>query len=169
LTALLTRVRLFQIDNVTRLSICAVHGVKFIIHDYLYTDMQIRSAVARISIATLVLSVLALGAGGPIGAVAAQDGDCQMGSPEQMENCDDPSLNPFEGMLENIYSIAEAGLQYSGFVAVFAGVSLWFGTSNNSDRAQIGVWLTVGGLAMIVLFFGFSSIVELLKYIGNGG
>lgn len=130
--------------------------------------MQIRSAIARISIATLVLSILAFSVGGPVGAVAAQDG-CNMGSPEQMQECEDPSLNPFEGMLDNVYSIAEAGLQYSGFVAVFAGVTLWFGTSSNSDRAQTGVWLTVGGLCMIVLFFGFSSVLNLLKFIGGGG
>jgi hypothetical protein len=130
--------------------------------------MQIRSAVARISIATLVLSVMAFSVGGPVGAVAAQQ-DCNLESPDQMDNCEDPSLNPFEGMLDNIFAIAEAGLQYSGFVAVFAGVTLWFATGNNSDRAQIGVWLTVGGLSMIVLFFGFSSIVELLKWVGGGG
>lgn len=129
--------------------------------------MQIRSALARISIATLVLSILAFSVGGPVGAVAAQDG-CNMEGPEQMEGCEDPSLNPFTGMLDNIYSIAEAGLQYSGFVAVFAGVTLWFGTSSNSDRAQIGVWLTIGGLCMIVLFFGFSAVVDLLKFIGSG-
>jgi len=128
--------------------------------------MQTRSALARISIATLVLSILAISAGGPVGAVAAQD--CNMGSPEQMEECEDPSLNPFEGVLQNIYSIAQAGLQYSGFVAVFAGVTLWFGTGNNSDRAQVGVWLTVGGLMMIVLFFGFSSLISGIKFITGG-
>lgn len=129
--------------------------------------MQTRSALARISIATLVLSILAFTVGGPVGAVAAQD-SCNMQNPDQMSECEDPSLNPFKGMLDNVYSIAEAGLQYSGFVAVFAGVTLWFGTSSNSDRAQIGVWLTIGGLCMIVLFFGFSSVVELMKFIGGG-
>jgi hypothetical protein len=92
-----------------------------------------------------------------------------MEGPEQMDDCENPSLNPFEGVLENIYKIAEALLQYSGFVAVFAGVTLWFGTSNNSDRSQLGMWLTVGGLCMIVLFFGFSSLVGLLKWIGSAG
>lgn len=130
--------------------------------------MQVRSAVARMSIAMLVLTSLGLAAGGPIGTVAAQS-DCQMSSPEQMAECENPSMTPFEGVLENIYSLAEAGLQYSGFVAVFAGVTLWFGTSNNSDRAQIGMWLTLGGLAMIVLFFGFSSLVGLLKFITGTG
>ncbi|QLH82116.1 hypothetical protein [Halosimplex pelagicum] len=129
--------------------------------------MQIRSAIARISIATLVLSVLAFSVGGPVGAVAAQS-DCNMESPDQMSDCEDPSLNPFEGMLNNVFAVAEAALQYSGFVAVFAGVTLWFATGKNSDRAQIGMWLTIGGLCMIVLFFGFSSLVEMAKWVGGG-
>ncbi len=92
---------------------------------------------------------------------------CDLTQPENLEECEDPSMNPFEVMLDNVYAFAQASLQYLGFVAVFAGVTLWWGTSHNSDRAQIGVWLTIGGLMMIILYFGFSSIIELLSFIAE--
>lgn len=127
--------------------------------------MRTRSALRRIGIATLVFSIIALSAGGITGTVAAQD--CNMESPDSMD-CDNPSLNPFQGVLDNIFDLAQALLQYSGFVTAFAGVTLWFGTGNNSDRTQLGMWLTAGGMCMIVLFFGFSAIVDVLKFIGTG-
>lgn len=127
--------------------------------------MQIDSTFARTSMAVLVLAFFAIGVGGVAGTVAA---DCSMNNPEDLQDCENPSLNPFTGMMDNIYEIAYTVLQYSGFVAVFAGVTLWFGTGHNSDRAQIGVWLTIGGLCMIVLFFAFGSLVELLRFIAEG-
>lgn len=130
-------------------------------------------AIARISIALLVSTTLIIGSVGAIGTVAAQ-GECDMSSPEGMNNCDDDDFDSlsdtiYEEVLGNIYSVAHTTLQYLGFVTVFAGVTLWWGTSESSDRAQIGMWLTFSGLAMIVMFFGFSTLVGLLEWIASGG
>lgn len=117
-----------------------------------------------------MFSVVLLGVGGAVGMAAADD--CRLTSPEQLSECENPGNSVgdllFSDMLDNIFDFAQATLQYAGFVAVFAGVTLWFSTSSNSDRGQVGVWLTVGGLAMIVFYFGFSSLVGLARYVAEG-
>jgi dolichol kinase len=68
---------------------------------------------------------------------------------------------------ENLLDLVKAFLQYGGFAAVFAGVTMWF-MSDKDSRAQYGIWLMVGGLLMIVFFFANSAIIQLLKGIANG-
>jgi hypothetical protein len=118
----------------------------------------------------MLLTMVLLSAGGAVGTVAAND--CRLTEPEQLSECENPGDSVqdllFSDMLDNIYDFAKATLQYAGFVAVFAGVTLWFSTSSNSDRGQVGVWLTVGGLAMIIMYFGFSSLIGLARYVAEG-
>lgn len=132
--------------------------------------MRLPSGASRIAVTALMFSVVLLGVGGAVGMAAADD--CRLTSPEQLSECENPGNSVgdllFSDMLDNIFDFAQATLQYAGFVAVFAGVTLWFSTSSNSDRGQVGVWLTVGGLAMIVFYFGFSSLVGLARYVAEG-
>lgn len=125
----------------------------------------------RVGLATLAFSLVLFSSGGLVGAVVAQQEDCNISSPESMRECregGDPGLNPFEGLLQNLYAIAKALLQYSGFVAVFAGATLWLTADKNSSRGQTGLWLFVGGLMLIVLYFGMTALIGLMKSIATG-
>jgi hypothetical protein len=104
-----------------------------------------------------------------VGTALAQTESCDLSGPESLEDCEDPSLNPFEALLQNLYDIANALLQYLGFVAVFAGSTLYLTADSNSDRAQTGLWLFVGGLMLIILYFGMSAFLSLVKGIATGG
>lgn len=123
----------------------------------------------RIGLATLAISLLLIGGGGMVGTAFAQTDSCDLSGPESLKDCEDPSLNPFEGLLQNLYDIANALLQYLGFVAVFAGSTLYLTADGNSDRAQTGLWLFVGGLMLIILYFGMSAFLTLVKGIATGG
>lgn len=125
----------------------------------------------RIGIAALAISLVLLSSGGIVGTALAQTTtqSCDLSGPESLEDCEDPSLNPFEGLLQNLYDIANALLQYLGFVAVFAGSTLYLTADSNSDRSQTGLWLFVGGLMLIVLYFGMSAFLSLVKGIATGG
>jgi hypothetical protein len=121
----------------------------------------------RAAVTGVVLSFLLIGIMGTVSPAAAQ---CQIDGPESMENCKengDPSINPLTGVYENLLDLVKAFLQYGGFAAVFAGVTMWF-MSDKDSRAQYGIWLMVGGLLMIVFFFANSAIIQLLKGIANG-
>lgn len=93
--------------------------------------------------------------------------------------CDDPdssscsaSKDKYTSMLGNLFDVALDTLKYAGFIVAAVGAVLWFSARRNSGRAQTGVWLFVGGMAMIVLFFGFDIMVALLKWLtqtGGGG
>lgn len=124
-------------------------------------------AVPRVAVVTLLLAGLLVGFGGGVGVVVA---DCTLSEPGDLEHCDTPDTVTdlfFGDLLDNIYNFVQVSMQYLGFVAVFAGVTLWF-TTENDDRAQTGMWLTFGGLGMIFMYFAFSSIIELLAGIATG-
>jgi hypothetical protein len=122
----------------------------------------------------LVVSAIVPAAGVGIASVAAQDD----GNSSNNDNCEGPSNieegnceateDGYTSMLDNLFSIAHTTLQYAGFITVFAGATLWFTARRSSDRAQTGVWLLIGGLAMILFYFGFSAFVALLKWIAEG-
>lgn len=123
------------------------------------------SRIKRVVLAMLVVSVIVPAAGVGIASVAAQNCD----GPSNIEdgNCT-ASEDGYTDMLDNLFSIAHTTLQYAGFITVFAGATLWFTARRSSDRAQTGVWLLIGGLAMILFYFGFSAFVALLKWIAEG-
>jgi hypothetical protein len=118
----------------------------------------------------LVVSVIVPAAGVGIASVAAQDNGSNCDGPSNIEddNCE-ATEKGYTDMLDNLFSIAHTTLQYAGFITVFAGATLWFTARRSSDRAQTGVWLLIGGLAMILFYFGFSAFVALLKWIADGG
>lgn len=121
--------------------------------------------ISRLVFATLIVSFLAVGmVGMGLGTAAAQE-ECD---PENIENCDG-GKESYEDMLGALFSIAHLTLQYAGFVTVFAGAVLWFTARRSSDRAQTGVWLLIGGMAMIGFYFGFTAFVSVLQWIAEGG
>ena len=126
------------------------------------------SRIKRVVLAMLVVSVIVPAAGVGIASVAAQeDGNCDGPSNIEEGNCT-ASEDGYTSMLDNLFNIAHTTLQYAGFITVFAGATLWFTARRSSDRAQTGVWLLIGGLAMILFYFGFSAFVALLKWIAEG-
>lgn len=102
-----------------------------------------------------------MGAAGGVMAASCED-------PTNVDTCNG-SMDGYTSMLDNLFEVAHTTLQYAGFVTVFAGATLWFTARRSSDRAQTGVWLLIGGLAMIVFYFGFTAFVSLLKWIAEGG
>ena len=126
------------------------------------------SRIKRVVLAMLVVSVIVPAAGVGIASVAAQN-DTNCDGPSNIEdgNCE-ATEDGYTSMLDNLFSIAHTTLQYAGFITVFAGATLWFTARRSSDRAQTGVWLLIGGLAMILFYFGFSAFVALLKWIAEG-
>ena len=125
----------------------------------------------RIGLATLAISLVLLSSGGIVGTALAQTEtpSCDLNGPKSLEDCENPSLNPFEGLLNNLYDIAHALLQYLGFVAVFAGSTLYLTADKNSSRGQTGLWLFVGGLMLVILYFGMSAFISLIRGIAGGG
>jgi hypothetical protein len=125
------------------------------------------NSVKRLGLAALVVSMLfATTLGATVGTVAAQD-NC--GPQNAGTDACQGGMDQYTSMLDNVYEVAHTTLQYAGFVAVFAGAVLWFTARRSSDRAQTGVWLLIGGLIMIVFYFGFTAFVSLLKWIAEGG
>jgi hypothetical protein len=127
------------------------------------------ASAKRIGLATLAISLVFLSSGGVVGTTLAQTDSCDLSGPESLEDCEDPSLNPFENVLNNFYKISHTLLQYLGFVAVFAGSTLYYTSDKNSSRGQTGLWLFVGGLALIVLYFGMSAFISMVRGIAEGG
>lgn len=117
--------------------------------------------IARLVMAALIVSFVAT-AGLGAGAVTA---DCE---PDAIEDCE-KGFDDYEDMLLALFDIAHLTLQYAGFVTIFAGAVLWFTARRSSERAQTGVWLLIGGMAMIGFYFGFTAFVGVLRWIAEGG
>ncbi|QLH82178.1 hypothetical protein [Halosimplex pelagicum] len=122
------------------------------------------SAIKRIAMSMLLFSFVLTSGMVAAGNVMAQS--CE--DPTKVDNCS-AGMDGYTDMLDNVFEVAHTTLQYAGFVTVFAGATLWFTARRSSDRAQTGVWLLIGGLAMIVFYFGFTAFVSLLKWIAEGG
>lgn len=120
----------------------------------------------RFGMVALVLSMSLMTLGGAMGSMAAQS-SCDASNASSMTSCN-ASMTEYKNMLGSLYSVAHTTLQYAGFIAVFAGAILWFTARRSSDRAQTGVWLLIGGLIMIVFYFGFTAFVSLLHWVADG-
>jgi hypothetical protein len=80
-----------------------------------------------------------------------------------------PSKAGYDKMLGNLYDIAHLTLKYAGFIMLMVGIVLWFSAGKSSERATKGVWLFTGGIAMLILHFGFTAIIAVFKWIAQGG
>jgi len=124
-----------------------------------------KSRAKRVGIFTVLITFIVLSQSPMIGTVAAQG--CSGGDAGSVLACD-ASMDSYEDMLASMYSVAHTTLQYAGFITVFAGAIMWFTARRSSERAQTGVWLLMGGLGMILFYFGFEVFVQVIKWVAQG-
>ena len=77
------------------------------------------------------------------------------------------STAEFEGIMSNLYDVVLLVLKYAGLVALGLGAIIWFTARKNSDRAENGMKLLIGGGAMTVFYFGVTAFVSMLEWIGT--
>ncbi len=70
-----------------------------------------------------------------------------------------------EGIMTNLYDTVLLVLKYAGLVGLALGAVVWFTARKNSDRAENGMWLMIGGASMTVFYFGVTIFVALLEWI----
>ncbi|ERG93631.1 hypothetical protein [Haloquadratum walsbyi] len=73
----------------------------------------------------------------------------------------------FEDIMSNLYDVVLLVLKYAGLVALSLGAIVWFTARRNSDRAENGMKLLIGGGAMIVFYFGVTIFVSVLEWIAT--
>ena len=77
------------------------------------------------------------------------------------------STAEFEGIMSNLYDVVLLVLKYAGLVALGLGAIIWFTARKNSDRAENGMKLLIGGGAMTVFYFGVTIFVSVLEWIAT--
>jgi uncharacterized protein YjeT (DUF2065 family) len=115
-----------------------------------------------LGLGAMVVTFMIIGTMASAAPAAAQCSD-----PTNVENCEG-SMDGYTNMLDNLYKVAHKTLQYSGFITIFLGAVIWFTARRSSDRAQTGVWLLIGGIIQIIVYFSFTAIVSLLKWVSAG-
>jgi len=73
----------------------------------------------------------------------------------------------FEGIMSNLYDTVLLVLKYAGLVALAFGAIVWFTARKNSDRAENGMWLMIGGISMTIFYFGVTIFVAVLEWIAT--
>jgi len=73
----------------------------------------------------------------------------------------------FEGIMTNLYDTVLLVLKYAGLVALAFGAIVWFTARKNSDRAENGMWLMIGGMSMTIFYFGVTIFVAVLEWIAT--
>ena len=72
-----------------------------------------------------------------------------------------------EGIMTNLYDTVLLVLKYAGLVGLALGAIVWFTARKNSDRAENGMWLMIGGASMTIFYFGVTVFVALLAWIAT--
>ena len=98
-----------------------------------------------------------------VAPVAAQEVG---GDPDDVTG--DAGTDNFEGILNNMYDVVMTGLRYVGLIALAAGGVLYFTARKNSDRAENGMKIGIGGAALTLFYFGMNTVIGLLEYIAGG-
>lgn len=73
----------------------------------------------------------------------------------------------YEEILSNLYDVAYLTLKWVGLATLVFGSVVWLTARRNSQRAETGMKLVIGGTAMTVLYFGLDAIVSLLEFIAG--
>jgi hypothetical protein len=73
----------------------------------------------------------------------------------------------FEGIMTNLYDTVLLVLKYAGLVGLALGAIVWFTARKNSDRAENGMWLMIGGASMTIFYFGVTIFVSVLEWIAS--
>lgn len=77
------------------------------------------------------------------------------------------SADGYEDILDNLYNVIYLTLQYAGLATLVLGLIVWFTARRNSQRAETGMKLTLGGGAMVVAYFGLGAIITLLEWVAT--
>lgn len=70
-------------------------------------------------------------------------------------------------ILENLWNVVYDTLQYVGLAALGVGAILYFTARNNSNRAETGMKILIGGGALTVFYFGMAAIIAVLEFIAT--
>jgi len=74
----------------------------------------------------------------------------------------------YTNTLANLQGLALITAKWMGLIFGLVGAIMWFSGSSSSSRKQHGVWLVVGGMALIFLFYGWEMIAALIKWTAGG-
>lgn len=118
----------------------------------LQKHLQRKSASSLLLAALLVLTLFA----GPAAAADPYD-------PDDAE----AGTSGFESIMQNSYDVVLMALKYIGIITLAGGAIVWFTARKNSDRAENGMWLMIGGTGMTVFYFGINAFVSVLKFIAG--
>lgn len=77
------------------------------------------------------------------------------------------STAEFETIMNNLYDVVLMVLKYAGLIALAGGAVIWFTARKNSDRAENGMWLMIGGVSMTIFYFGITAFIALLEFIAG--
>lgn len=80
---------------------------------------------------------------------------------------DGGDTDEYEEILTNLYTVAYMTLKWIGLATLVFGSVVWLTARRNSQRAETGMKLVVGGTAMTVLYFGLDSFVSVLEFIAG--
>lgn len=83
------------------------------------------------------------------------------------EGGDGGDTDEYEEILTNLYTVAYMTLKWIGLATLVFGSVVWLTARRNSQRAETGMKLVVGGTAMTVLYFGLDSFVSVLEFIAG--
>lgn len=98
------------------------------------------------------------------GSVAAQDNSTNSTVPSGGDGGD---ISDYEAILTNLYQVAYLTLKWIGLATLVFGAVVWWTARRNSQRAETGMKLVVGGAAMTVLYFGLDAVISVLEFIAG--
>jgi hypothetical protein len=119
----------------------------------------------RIVISLLIASLLLTASGVGTATVAGVDQDCL--DPKSSGQCDADSVVEIRGVLDALFEVVYTTLKFASFTTAAIGAILWFTASRNSERAQNGLWIFVGGILMVGFYFVFTLFLGLLSWIST--
>lgn len=109
----------------------------------------------RITAVLIVALAALLVVSGPVAAHAPPSGG------------DGGSTEGYKDILTNLYSVAYMTLKWVGLATLVGGAILWFASGGNTERAASGMKLAIGGMGMVVLYFGMEAVINLLEFIAG--
>lgn len=80
---------------------------------------------------------------------------------------DGGDVDGYSEILTNLYDVAYLTLKWVGLATLVFGSVVWWTARKNSQRAETGIKLVIGGAAMTVLYFGMDAIVSVLEFIAG--
>lgn len=129
-----------------------------IIRSHITTVASYRSVTTLLIVAVVATTVFT-------GAVAAQVNNSSNSTAPS--GGDGGSVGPYSEILTNLYDVAYLTLKWVGLATLVFGSVVWWTARKNSQRAETGIKLVIGGAAMTVLYFGMDAVVSVLEFIAG--